>query len=450
MNSLRARLVTLLMLSMFVLAIVIGSITFKKTLSENEKLFDHQLRQTALSLRDQGVAEPGRPDIYAEEALDTVVQIWGPDGTSVYQSHPGTLLPPSSRIGYGTDTAGGTRWRVYTMPTLERVIQVAQPLDARRRLAGMVALRSLSPLAAFTPLMGFLIWWLIGREFQAVRRLEKEVTRRHAHSLDPVSEAGLPSEIAPVVHALNSLLVRLRGAFQAHSAFISDAAHELRSPITALTLQVDVLDRAGTEHERHVAMDHLRTGVARANRLIEQLLTAARIEPAEAIAQFRPVNLAELSRRIIGECYGDAEERNIAIEFHADQNGSMLGDAAQLQALVRNLVDNAIRYTPEHGRIAVTVRSTPMGAPSFRIDDTGPGIPEPERRHVFRRFYRCNADGKTGSGLGLAIVESVAKQHDAALRLRASPMGGLCVEVIFTKLAQPPLARAGRTRETAG
>jgi two-component system OmpR family sensor kinase/two-component system sensor histidine kinase QseC len=438
MNSLRARLLALLLLSMCALAALIGSITFLQTLRENEKLFDHQLRQTALTLRDQGAAEAGRFDIYAEEPLDIVVKIWEPDGRIVYQSHPGTLLPTSATLGFGTDYAGGMLWRVYTMPTLTRMIQVAQSVSARNQLAGMTALRSLSPLFTFAPLMGFLIWWLTGREFRAVRRLENEVMRRHARSLEAVSEDDLPSEIAPVVKALNSLLERLRQAFGAQRAFISDAAHELRSPVTALTLQVDVLESAVSEQQRKAAMCELRAGVGRANRLIEQLLTAARTEPADAIAQFGDVSLAETMRRVVAECHGDAQARKIAIGFDANTNGLVHGDAIQLRLLARNLVDNAIRYTPDNGRIAIALDEGAAGALMLNIDDSGPGIPKHERENVFRRFYRCNANGQTGSGLGLAIVRNVAIQHGAAVHLRDSHLGGLGVEVIFPGQAARP------------
>lgn len=449
MNSLRARLLALLMLSMLVVAAVIGSITFQKTLKENEKLFDRQLRQTALTLRDQGYAEQDQADIYAEEALDTFVKIWEPNGSIVYQSHPGTVLPSSPDVGFSTAVTGGIRWRVYTMPTLKRVIQVAQLLEARRTLAGMAALHSLSPLLAFAPLMGFLIWWLIGKEFQSVRRLESEVTRRHAHSLDAVSESGLPSEIAPVVKALNSLLERLRLAFRAQAAFISDAAHELRSPIAALTLQLDVLDQARTEQEKSAAMCQLRNGVARVNRLIEQLLTAARTEPTEALAKFRAVNLAEISRRVIGECYCDAQNRHIALEFDAEGESPVHGDATQLQVLVRNLVDNAIRYTPVGGRISVRLHDDAGARHRFQIDDSGPGIPDSEHQHVFRRFYRCDVNGQSGSGLGLAIVKNVAKQHGASVHLRKSALGGLCVEVIFPPATPSDAKRPDQIEESA-
>ncbi|RYD88140.1 MAG: two-component sensor histidine kinase [Sphingobacteriales bacterium] len=321
------------------------------------------------------------------------------------------------------------------MPTLKRLIQVAQPLDARRSLAGMAALRGLSPLLAFAPLMAFLIWFLLGQEFQSVRRLEREVKQRHVHSLDAVSESSLPSEIVPVVSALNSLLKRLRQAFQAQSAFISDAAHELRSPVAALTLQFDELVHARTDLKRDAAMSRLRAGVTRANRVVEQLLTAARSEPTEAVTNFTPLSLAEIARRVICECYDEAQSRNIAITFNADEEGAMHGDPNQLQALLRNLVENAIHYTPKDGRVAISLQAEADHGLSFKIDDSGPGIPESEHKQVFRRFYRGNTDqhDQPGSGLGLAIVSNVAQQHSASVQLRRSILGGLGVDIIFSR-----------------
>ncbi|MFL6716632.1 MAG: ATP-binding protein [Burkholderiaceae bacterium] len=430
MNSIRVRLSIFILMATLGVSVVVGVLTFQHTLQQYVKLFDYQLRQTALSLRNQGVADKGAPDIYAEEALDIVVQIWSVDGRLIYQSHPGTVLPDPSIIGFSRAEAGGVRWRVYTMPTMERVIQVAHPVEVRRSLAMASALRSLSPLLAFGPLLALLIWWLIGRELKAVKRLEKDVMHRHAKSLDPLSEQGLPREITPVVQALNQLLVRLHRAFCVQRAFIGDAAHELRSPLTALTLQVDLLEQAQTETQKSVAISQLRQGMARANRLIGQLLAAARTEPGEKAVVFSPVNLAEEARRAVGESFSDALDRDIAIEFSGPEEAVVTGDSAQLQTMMRNLIDNAIRYTPEGGRVAIAVQAG-EGQVVFLIDDNGPGIPEAQYQQVFQRFYRGETRGQPGSGLGLAIVRNIGLQHDAAISLHKAPLGGLRVKVQF-------------------
>jgi signal transduction histidine kinase len=436
MTSLRARLSTFLLLSAVLVAVVIGLIAYRQTLQQNEAFFDYQLRQTALSLRDQGVAERWQPYRYGEDVLDVVVKIWTINGTVLYLSHPDTVMPDRATLGFNDVEAAGRRWRVYSMAARNRVIQVAQPLELRRDLAAAAALRSLSPLLAFAPLMALLAWWLITRELHPLKRLEREVKRRDARSLDAVSEVGLPSEIAPVVQALNSLLARLQRAFASQRAFVGDAAHELRSPLAALKLQLQVLEKAKNDGDRRTALNHLHDGVDRASRLIEQLLTAARTEPGESVVAMAPVNLAETLRRVIADAFDSATERNIEMALEAPDDVTVDGNSEQLRILMRNLVDNAIRYTPVDGQVLVTVDAGPE-ATTLVIEDSGPGIPGPERERVFQRFYRGQSNGPTGSGLGLAIAMNIATQHRATIRLRNSSLGGLGVEVRF-----PPVATA--------
>lgn len=437
MNSLCVRLSIFILLATLTVGVIVGLVTFQQTLEQTVKLFDYQLRQTALSLRDHGVAEKGKADVYAEEPLDIIVRIQTIDGKNVYESHPGTILPSTSTIGFSRTSAGGVRWRVYTMPTLERVIQVAHPVEVRRRLAIKAALRSLSPLLAFAPVAALLIWWLIGREFEPVKRLEKEVIHRHAKSLEPVSEQGLPSEVAPVAKALNQLLERLDRAFRAQRAFVGDAAHELRSPLTALTLQCELLEQASTEDARRASLCNLRQGIERANRLVEQLLTAARTDPDDVAVELAPVDLAEEMRRAIGECFADAQDRNIAVEFHGSERAIIAGHSGQLQIMMRNLLDNAIRYTPHGGRISASVYCD-AGRVRWTVDDSGPGIPEAEHLRVLQRFYRGNPRGQVGSGLGLSIVMNIVVQHEASMTLCRSTLGGLRVDISFPATALAP------------
>jgi signal transduction histidine kinase len=191
-----------------------------------------------------------------------------------------------------------------------------------------------------------------------------------------------------------------------------------------------MLEQAQTEPEKLAAIGQLRQGTARANRLIGQLLTAARSEPGEGIAAFSSVNLAEEARRTIGESYSEALDRDIDIEFSGPDEAVVAGDSALLQTMMRNLIDNAIRYTPEGGRIAIAVQVGERQV-VFSIDDNGPGIPEAQYQQVFQRFYRGNTRGQPGSGLGLAIVWNIGLQHDATVSLHRSPLGGLRVVVRF-------------------
>ncbi len=429
MKSLRTRLSVLLLLAAIVTALAIGVVTYRQALAENEELFDYQLRQIALSLRDQGVASvPSfRLD---EEPPNVVVQIWTANGTMLYLSHPGDPLFTRAMLGFTNINAGNQMWRVYAIATHDRIIQVAQPFDLRRDLAANAAWRSLAPLLGFAPLMALLIWWLVGSSLLPLRRLAREVGKRDAGSLERVSEAGLPSEIAPVVKALNSLLGRLQRAFASQRAFVADAAHELRSPLTALKLQLQLLARAPDEAARKEALGKLHEGIDRATHLIEQLLTAAQTDPNDRIPERQPVDLAELMRQAIADVFVMAQARRIGIELNAPEKLMLDADPASLRILARNLLDNAVRYTPEGGSVQASLEQH-TGRVELAIEDSGPGIPANDRPRVFDRFYRRNVSEQTGSGLGLAIVLNVAQQHGARVELGDSRLGGLKVSVVF-------------------
>lgn len=432
MKSLRTRLTAFLLAAALLAAGITGMLAYRNTLKENERLFDYQLRQTALSLRDQGVAANLAPPDVDEDAPAVVAQIWTMNGTTLYLSHPGTALPDRAILGFSDVDAGHRRWRVYSMVARNRIIQVAQPLELRRDLAAAAALRSLRPLLIFAPLMALLIWLLVGRALRPVQRLAQEVRLRDAGSLAPLAEHDLPSEVQPVAHAINSLLARLKLAFDSQRAFVADAAHELRSPLTALKLQLQMMARASDEEARQAAAAQLEQGVERATRLIGQLLTAARTAPGETGPAMQPQDLAELARQALAEAWPLAEARRIDLGLDAPAMAAIMADADALRILMRNLLDNAIRYTPEGGQVDMSIALQP-DALVLCVDDSGPGIPPDERERAFQRFYRgrrAAGDG-TGSGLGLAIVANIAARHGAAVALLDAPLGGLRVELRF-------------------
>lgn len=434
MNSLRVRLSISLLLSALLVAVALGYITYRNTLAANEALFDYQLRQTAMSLRDQGVAQAMQPDLNGDsDARDVVVQIWTMNGTILYLSHPGTALPDRATLGFSNVYAGGRRWRVYTMIANNHVIQVAQPYDIRRDLVAAAALHSLSPLLIFAPVMALLIWLLVSRGLRPVRRLEQEVTQRNAGALDPVMERNLPDEIAPVASAINSLLAKLRRAFAVQRAFVADAAHELRSPLTALKIQLQVLERAPDELAKSAALARLHDGVDRAGHLIEQLLAAARTESIDVQAAMQPLDLAETMRRAMADVFPQAENKRISLDFDTPDQLMVDADADLLKILMRNLLDNAIRYTPQGGKVKVKACDE-AGTAILQIDDSGPGIPVQDRQRVFERFVRGETAGQKGSGLGLSIVKNIVEQHHAGITLGDSPLGGLRVSVAFKPL----------------
>ena len=430
MKSIRSRLLLWLLATLAVAALVMGGLTYRSVLAQTEALFDYQLRQMALSLRDQGAIAPGQAGALADEQLDFVVQIWTVDGRGLYASRPHSSLPERASLGFADITAQGQTWRTFGVATRDRVIQVAQLRQIRRQLAADAALHSVAPLLFAAPVLALMVGWLAAATLAPLQRLAQGLRERDEQSLQPLATSGLPVEVAPLVAALNGLLGRLGASLDTQRAFVSDAAHELRSPLTALSLQVQLLQRAPDEAARAAAVESLRAGIERAGRLVEQLLNLARSEPGAALAMVDGLDLAELVRAAVADTVPLARARGTSIELFAPAQVQVRGDAAALTMLARNLADNAVRHAPRGARVEVRV-FLDAGVPTLQVDDAGPGIAPEERERVFDRFYRRASDDAAGTGLGLAIVRSVAARHNAGVALAASPLGGLRATVRF-------------------
>ena len=433
-GTLRVRLLLSLLAVLVLAALAMGGSVYWNVLRQTESLFDYQLRQMALSLRDQGEIAPEDARALADGQLDYVIQIWREDGHEVYATQLQTAPPARAVLGFADISAGGIVWRTFGVETRDRVIQVAQPERVRHERAAQAALRSVLPLLAVAPALALVIGWLVSRSLAPLQRLAVEVRSRDSGSLQALPVAGLPDEVLPLVQSLNALLARLGAALAAQRHFVGDAAHELRSPLTALKLQVQVMRRAPDDAARDEAARALTAGVDRATRLVEQLLALARSEadpPREAVA----VPLAELVRQAMANVGPFAATRGTTLELDVAEGSDALtvtGDA-DVSVLARNLIDNAVRYSPPGGHVSVWVgRDAAHAAPVLQVDDDGPGIPEADREMVFDRFVRRdNAADQTGSGLGLAIVRQVALRQGAEVALAQSPAGGLRVRVTW-------------------
>ncbi len=450
-GSIRARLLLSLLAALALAAALVGGVIYRNVLHETEALFDYQLRQMALSLRDQGEINPNDAAALNDEDLDFVVQIWRIDGRSVYASRAHKALPAQAVLGLAEVKVDGQRWRSFAVSARDKVIQVAQPVRIRQGLAADAALRGVLPLLLAAPLLAAALWWLISLSLRPLARVARQVAQQDAGTLQPLPAVDLPDEVAPLVAALNALLVRLGQAWAGQRAFVADAAHELRSPLTALKLQAQVLqrlDRAGADAATHrAALDALVAGVDRAGRLVEQLLTLARHEPGAAphqpAATPQAVDLPALLRQVLADSAAPlAAARGSQIKLEADEAIHVPGDAAALAVLVRNLVDNALRYSPPGGQVLLRLAGTPAG-PLLTVDDSGPGIPPAERERVFERFVRGAVSAEaSGSGLGLAIVLSIARRHGASVVLADAPLGGLRVAVQWPAQAAMCASRA--------
>jgi two-component system OmpR family sensor kinase len=434
-RSIRARLLAWLFAGVVFIGAAGGGIVYRNALAEADAFFDYHLRQTALLLRDEPV-EYVAPQIPANDAAyDFVVQVWTLDGVRVYLSRPHSVLPNVTTLGFSTVTTSEGIWRVYGAQAMTKVIQVAQPMRVRKEQAVDLALKTLQPFALLLPVLGFLIWIAVGRALQPLQRLTTLVKARRVDALDPLPNERLPDEVRPLVDALNDLLVRLGVALDRERAFMADAAHELRTPLTALHLQMGTLSRAANEAERNDAMEKLSAGMQRAIRLVEQMLSLARQEPRVQPTR-APVPLADIARDVVTELVPLADAKQIDLGISNSQPAVVMGDPDALRTLTRNLVDNAVRYTPAGGRVDVSVENgSDNGQTLLKIVDNGPGIPPEERSRVLDRFYRRPGTSPPGSGLGMAIVKAIADTHGATLDLDAGPDGtGLAVSVRFRSL----------------
>lgn len=434
MVSIRTRLLIALLALVAAISLLAGTLTYRRVLAETSILFDYQLRQMALSLRSQVPMAP-RLELPPDQIdTDFVIQIWDLFGARVYLSRPGLPMINQTALGYSDVRVRGERWRTYGLQTANGVIQIAQPERVREQLARGAALRVVIPLLLMLPVLGAAIVGVVRSGLLPLKRVALEVQRRDVHSLEPIAATSLPQEIAPLVLELNRLLSRLQAAFQTQSAFVADAAHELRSPLTAVRLDLQLLDRAPDEAARLQARADLGAAVERAIHLVEQLLTLARNEPRDERGELSPVSLQGIASDAVTDCHALALARGVDLGLDADPQVRVLGDPDALRTLVRNLVDNALRHTPAGGRVQVSAAGSGPGA-LLEVTDSGPGIPASERERVFDRFYRRATSPQGGSGLGLAIVKAVADRHGARVSLADAPGGGLRATVAFARRA---------------
>jgi two-component system OmpR family sensor kinase len=435
MHSLRTRLLLLLFGAVLLTTFVQAFIAYRTSLDETNEIFDYQMEQMALSLRP-GLPVGGFPSNSfreeQDESFEFIVQVSTLQGEKIFQSTPSSELPKVTTSGRSTFDAIGTTYKLFSLISGDQLIQVAQDRSARRNLARKLALRTVSPIFVMVPLLLFLVWWVVSASIAPVERVRRQVASGQADELQEVSEAGLPAEIFPLVHELNLLFLRVRNAFEAQKNFIADAAHELRSPLSALKLQVDGLRRATDEPTREVAVHRLTAGIDRATRLVEQLLMLARQQAAPADMDLKkPVYMAKMMQSIVGDLWESANARQIDIGLIESDEGVIFGHQEALDILVRNLLDNAVKYTPVGGTVNAAVRIVD-GHTELTIEDSGPGIPPEDCERVFDRFYRVAGTRSSGSGLGLAIVKTIANMHAVSLSMnQSSSLGGLKVTVAF-------------------
>jgi len=421
-ESVQLKLSFTLSLAILVVASVAGVFSFLSAFDEAHELQDDVLRQVAQLMDRQRLSPvPAPVDAHLkgiDEELRVTVQRLGEANPSAAGVDAGGTLPLPTTLADGLHTleVGGESFRVLVKTTAagERVA-VAQESSFRNEIARDGALRTVTPFLILVPVLLLIVADLVRKMFRPIAALSKEIDQRADQELHPVEERYLPVEVRPFAVAINRLLTRVGQSMEAQRRFVADAAHELRSPLTAMSLQAERLAEAEMSALAFERLTVLRQGIERSRGLLDQLLTLAKAQSAADLPK-SPVSVLSIYRRVLEDLMPLAEAKRIDIGVEGTQDAEVWASELDMIAVVKNLVDNAIRYTPEGGRVDLSV-GVSEGKAELRIQDNGPGIPLSERDRVFDPFYRTLGSEQTGSGLGLSIVQTIARRMGAEIQL---------------------------------
>ncbi len=458
-TSIRRLMLVSLIAAVSLVTIVAASFSYRTGLQEAGELFDAKLAHSArvlMSLVDaslQDLAERGRGEPLVIEvwhgnakgegtelafptghAYETKLafQVRDAEGRLLLRSESGPTQPLAPlRPGYADLDIDGQQWRTFTLRSPSGIwYQSGEAADIRAEIAEEIAFGTLLPLLVALPLLAALVWAIVTWSLRDLRRISAEIGERAPEHMSPLPIERVPKEIERMVSAVNNLLARLQIALARERRFTADAAHELRTPIAALKVHADNLRTARNEVEADESRQQLDRGIERIERLVAQLLTLNRVEPDAAMPAPVPIDVDAIVRQQVEALRPLAEVRRIGLESQISPV-RLLGDGPALESLVRNLLDNALRYAPEGGRVRIALGHSDNTA-TLCVDDSGPGIPPEARERVFERFHREAGSGVEGSGLGLSIVREVLALHGGRIELDTAPeLGGLRVRIVL-------------------
>ncbi len=435
-SSLHRRLVALVLGVVTVVWLGVATTTWWDAQHELDELLDGHLAQGAAILIARQTQEVEDDDVLADApslhryAPRVAFQVWH-KGVLILRSANAPAQALAARTsGFETRSIGETAWRIFAARGAEHDVQVyvGEQLASRNDILWAVLRSALWPMAIALPLLALAVWWSVQRGLQPLHRLRDTLARRQPDALDPLSLDNAPRELLGPVAALNNLFGRIDALIQAERRFTADAAHELRTPIAAIRTQAQVAMGADTDVARRRALDGTIAGCDRAAHLIDQLLTLSRLEHTTS-PTLGLVDLAGLARRVVAELAGDALRKQQQLAFEAEAACTITGDDTLLAVLVRNLVDNAIRYSPAVATVRVAVGRDDSSV-ELTVEDTGPGMSAEQIARLGERFYRVLGSGEAGSGLGWSIVQRIAAAHGAAFEVgRSTSLGGLAITI---------------------
>ena len=433
MTSLKKQLTVWLLGLLTMVGLLAGGISYWFAREDANELLDHQLRLVAESINKGSQLSAMQAQLANEsedeQESDFVIQVWY-EKNPVRSSRSNFNLPRGKTSGYSDMSIQGEKWRAYTIVYPDRTVQASQSDEVRRESAADATLHALLPIAVLIPLSWILVIIVVSLILKPLAEVTKAATQRDAASLAPLPTDCIPEEVAPLINEINSLLARIGEAIESQRHFLLDAAHELRTPLTALQFQIENLSQSQSQHDLEERITELKSGIQRASHLVGQLLKMARYE-AEKITVRARVDLGEIVKICIGDFIPIAEKRGIDLGMINHESAYIWANSDDLRILFHNLLDNAIRYTPERGQIDVSVNVS-MQKAVVKIVDDGPGIQESLLPRVFDRFFRAGDHETEGSGIGLAIVNAIAKRESAEVTLvNRQDRSGLIAAVSF-------------------
>jgi len=420
-----------------VIIILIAVLGFRGAASEINEVYDSQLAISAQSLlhaaQSQGAAvnvlgaPPASADGGEQEGIDEYARwhsfrVWH-DGHVVLAS-PNAPAGGARRAGYASVDDGGDTWRVYTMVQGGYTVETRENVLARGEEITKILSSLVLPLVILLPVIAAVLWFGIRIGLSGLRGFATAVGERSPDNLSRI-DAAVPAELAPVAEAVNGLLTELETSLDQERAFTDNAAHELRTPLAVIKAQAEVVAGARDAEERAGAVAELGLGVNRATRLLEQLLTLARLrhQPPQHIR----VTLMTQAGEAVRDVYPAAAGKGIDLRLAGDEDATVMADPALLHLVLRNILENAVKYAPEQTSVEVEVTSD-----EIVVRDRGPGIPEAEHEKVFARFYRVHGTREPGSGLGLSIVRTAAQRLGCKVHLfTPEDAPGLGVQILF-------------------
>jgi two-component system sensor histidine kinase TctE len=448
-HTLRRRLLTWLLLPLLILFFLRGGYTFYYSNTLANRVYDRMLFTLTSSLSQQIIYNVSSrrvelPQVAAEllmsDKLDALYYaIRDAQGNIIDGERRMPDLPTDPTLieqPFFDSRINDRKVRIAYLPlTLERqpyMLEVAETLTKRSLLSREFQIGSLLPQAIIILLATIIVWFGIGKSLAPLKRLQKAVSERSHLDLSALREEDISAEVQPLIQSINDLMARLSESLEAQHRFIADAAHQLRTPLAGLKAQIELALRQNDAAMTSQDIQYLLASTDRMTRLVNQLLALSRNEPgAEGAIVKHPLDLGQLVANVVMEWVPRALEKEIDLGFEAPQAQAVIqGDASRLKDLLDNLIDNAVRYTPRHGQVTVSVLDGER--PRLLVTDNGPGIPREQRERVFERFYSLLGSGAQGSGLGLAIVREIARMHGAETRIDSAPDGtGTRVSVVF-------------------